>query len=68
MGAVAKLCFELFNRRRPVGGLDVLHAKALQARDVGVPVERLRGPVFGGYKKIGDVPSGAHIRSGTTNA
>ena len=39
----------------------LLHAKSLQARDVGVPVDRLKGPVWATYKKIADVPSGATL-------
>ena len=39
----------------------LLHAKTLQARDVGVTVNRLRGPVFGKYRMVKDVPSGATL-------
>ena len=39
----------------------LLHAKTLQARDAGVAVDRLRGPVFGKYRKIKDVPPGATL-------
>ena len=39
----------------------LLHAKALQAARVGVAVAQLRGPVYGDYKKIEDVPAGATL-------
>jgi hypothetical protein len=39
----------------------LLHAKTLQARDAGVPVSQLRGPVFGRYKKIEKLPAGSTL-------
>ena len=39
----------------------LLHAKVLQARDAGVPVARLRGPVFGKYRKIEKLPAGSTL-------
>ena len=38
------------------------HLKALQARDAGVAVEDLRGPVHGEYRLPQDVPAGATAR------
>ena len=38
------------------------HLKSLQARDVGVPVKSLRGPVHGEYRLPKDVPAGATAR------
>ena len=37
----------------------MLYSKALQAKRMGVDVEKLAGPVFGDYELIDDVPAGA---------
>jgi len=39
----------------------LLHAKSLQARDAGVSVDQLRGPVFGKYRRIEKLPAGATL-------
>jgi hypothetical protein len=37
------------------------HLQQLQARDAGVCVEELRGPVYGDYRKLSELPSGATL-------
>ena len=39
----------------------LLHAKKLQARDAGVDVNLLKGPVWGKYRRIEKVPEGATL-------
>jgi hypothetical protein len=39
----------------------LLYAKTLQARDAGVDVHRLRGPLWGKYRRIEKVPSGTTL-------
>ena len=39
----------------------LLHAKSLQARDAGVSVAELKGPVWGKYRRIEKVPEGATL-------
>ena len=39
-----------------------MHLRTLQARDAGIEVEALKGPVFGKYRRVKDVPAGATLR------
>ena len=46
----------------------LLHGRALQARDVRVPVGRLCGPMYAQYKKIEHVPPGSALVMSTSGS
>ena len=46
----------------------LLHAKTLQARDAGVAVDALRGPVWGKYRLIHQLPSGSTLVASDTQS
>ena len=64
--------FSAFSSGRPANAAHLkMWLKGLQARDVGVAVEQLKGPIYGDYVKIEKLPAGAtlvKVESGSSSS